>query len=181
MCPILTQGLLLARFARSFPWAIFHGPWQWGGLKIPNLYTEQLIAHIHTILKFGNNLEEITGSLLQASWEVLQLETGLAGKPTTFPEAIYDYVIPTWLSHTWAACQQGNIQIIGYEAPFAPQWTNDMELMRVFIKQIYRKNDLKCLNQCRMYIQSIYLSNICMATRDALEKFGWHSLVKKTS
>jgi len=139
MRPILTQGLPLARFVRSFPWAIMHGPWQWGGLNIPNLYTEQLIAHIHTILKFGSNLAEITSSLLQASWGALQLEMGLAGNPTTSPEAIHDYATPTWLSHTWVACQQANIQIIGYEAPFKPQQTNDMEIMRVFIKQGYRK------------------------------------------
>jgi len=46
MHPILTQGLPSARFVRPFPWAIVHGPWQWGGLNIPNLYTEQLITHI---------------------------------------------------------------------------------------------------------------------------------------
>jgi len=54
-----------------------------------------------------------------------------------------------------------------------------MEIMRVFIKQGYRKNDLKGLKQCRMYIQALYLSNICMATGDALEKSSWNSPVKK--
>jgi len=37
MCPILAQGLLAAGFVRSFPRAIVHGPWQWGGLNILNL------------------------------------------------------------------------------------------------------------------------------------------------
>jgi len=61
---------------------------------------EQLISHVHTVLKFGDSLEEITSSLLQASWEALQLEAGLAGNISTFPEAVYDYVMPMWLTHT---------------------------------------------------------------------------------
>jgi len=87
MQPILAQGLPLAGFIQSFPKAIVHGPWQWGRLNIPNLYMEQLISHIHMILKFGGQLEEITGSLLQASWEALQLEAGLAGNISTYTQS----------------------------------------------------------------------------------------------
>jgi len=82
------------------------------------------------------------------------------------------------LSHTWAACQKSNIQIIGQDLPFAQKQTNDTELMRVFICQGYRKTDLKCINWCRMYTQAIYLSDICMTTRDALEKFCWQNPTK---
>jgi len=57
MHPILSQDLPLAGFVRTFPRAIMHGPLQWGGLNIPNLYMEQLIAHVHTLLKFGGQLE----------------------------------------------------------------------------------------------------------------------------
>ncbi len=42
MQPILAQGLVAAGFDRLFPRAIVHGPWQWGGLNIPNLFTEQV-------------------------------------------------------------------------------------------------------------------------------------------
>jgi len=45
MHPILAQGLPLAGFVRSFARAIVHGPWQWGGLNILNLYMEQVIVH----------------------------------------------------------------------------------------------------------------------------------------
>jgi len=108
MCPILAQGLPSAGYIWSFPRAIVHGPWQWGGLNIPNLYTEQVIAHLHTLLKFGGQLDDITGSLLQA-WEAFQLKKGLSGDIFTFPEVVQDYLTPTWLSDTWAACQRANI------------------------------------------------------------------------
>jgi len=115
MRPILAQGLPLAGFVRSFPRAIVHGPWQWGGLNIPNLHTEQVISHLHTILKFGGKLDDITGSLLQASWEALLLEAGLAGEPATFPETIRDYIMQTWVSDTWLACQKADIHILGVQ------------------------------------------------------------------
>jgi len=178
MQPILAQELPLAGFIQSFPRAIVHGPWQWGGLNIPNIYTEQLISHVHLILKFGGWLEEITGSLLQASWEALQLEAGLAGNIFTYPEAVQDYMTTTWLSQTWAACQKANIQIISQDTTFTPKRNNDVKLMRVFIQQGYQKNDLKCLNQCWMYMQSVYLSDICMVSRDMLAKFWLKSPIQ---
>jgi len=92
MRPILAQGLPATGFVRLFPRAIVHGPWQWGGLNIPNLFTEQVIAHVHTMLKFGGQMGNITGSLLQASWEALILEAGLAGNAATFPDIILDYI-----------------------------------------------------------------------------------------
>jgi len=115
MRPILAQGLPSAGFVRSFPRAIVHGPWQWGRLNIPNLHTEQVISHLHIILKFGGKLNDMTGSLLQASWEALLLEAGLAGEPATFPDTIRDYITRTWVSDTWSACQKADIHILGVQ------------------------------------------------------------------
>jgi len=77
MQPILAQDLPSVGIVHSFPQAIAHGPWKWGGLNIPNLFTEQMISHIHTLMKFGGVLNDLMGSLMQASWESLQLEAGL--------------------------------------------------------------------------------------------------------
>jgi len=95
---ILAQGLPLASFVRLFPRAIIHGPWQWGGLNILNLFTEQVITHVHTILKFGGQLGNITGCLLHVTWEALILEAGLAGDSANFPDTIQDYITRTWVS-----------------------------------------------------------------------------------
>jgi len=109
MWPILAQGLPSARMVWSFPWAIIHRPWQWGSLNLPNLYTKQLILHIHTILKFGGQLNNIMGSLIQASWEVLQLEARLSGNVFIYSEPVQDYLTSSWLETTWAACRRANV------------------------------------------------------------------------
>jgi len=50
MAPILQQGLPKAGDMCMFLLALAHGPLDYGDLEIPQLYTEQLIAHAHTIL-----------------------------------------------------------------------------------------------------------------------------------
>jgi len=113
MSPILTAGLPAAGMIRTFPRAMVHGPWQWGGLNISNLFTEQTTKHIHTLLQFGGVLDDMTGSLLQSTCEAFRLEVGLVGKIINFPECVYSYVTPTWVSQTWEACQPYKIQVLG--------------------------------------------------------------------
>jgi len=64
MSPILAQGLPLAGYICTFPHALAHGPKKFCGVNIPNLYTEQTITHIHTLLKFSNQPHDLTGFLL---------------------------------------------------------------------------------------------------------------------
>ncbi len=85
------------------------------------------------MLKFGGHTGNITGSLLQVSWEALILEAGLTGNSATFPATILDYITRTWVSETWGACHQANIQIMGNQPQFEPQREQDTEIMRIFI------------------------------------------------
>jgi len=51
MVPVLFNGLLKMGIIQMYPWALIHGPLQYGGLEeIPHLYMEQMAAHVHTIL-----------------------------------------------------------------------------------------------------------------------------------
>jgi len=94
---------------------------------------EQVIVHLHTILKFSGQLGNITGSLIQASWEALILEAGLVGDPTTFPGTIQEYITRTWVADTWIACQKADIQIIGAQSPFGLMQLRDTKLMWLII------------------------------------------------
>jgi len=173
MKPILSTGLPSAGIIRSFPRALVHGPWRWGGLNVPNLHTEQLVTHIHTILKFGGNLQDMTGNLLQASYEVLRLESGLSGNVFDLPECAYTYITKTWLLHTCEICKEFQIRIEGMDEDFLPPRVNDVEIMRVFIRAGYRSKELEALNRCRMYTKDIFLSDICNATGTQLEQHRW--------
>jgi len=69
--PLLQQGLPKAGVIRTFPRALAHGPLEYGGLDIPNLYTEQLIAHVTTLLRYGPDQTDPTGALLHANGEAM--------------------------------------------------------------------------------------------------------------
>jgi len=64
MSPILAQGLPSTGYVRTFPHALAHGPKKFCGVNIPNLHTEQTLSHIHTLIKFSNQPQDLTGFLL---------------------------------------------------------------------------------------------------------------------
>jgi len=72
--------------------ALVHGPLQYGGLEIPHLYMEELVAHAHTILWCGLDKDNPTGHLLHVTGKVFQLEVGYSGELLTAPLILVDNV-----------------------------------------------------------------------------------------
>ncbi len=70
-CQGIMQLVLQLRLNRNFPRAVAHGPVTYQGLNLLNLHTEQLIAHILTVLKYGNLPDDPTGSLIRACGKLL--------------------------------------------------------------------------------------------------------------
>jgi len=54
MQPVLTQGLPTMGTVRMFPQALAHGPFNYNGLDIPNLFMEQTITHVEILIKYHN-------------------------------------------------------------------------------------------------------------------------------
>jgi len=112
MAPILQQGLSRAGVVRTYPRALVHGLLQYGGLDIPHLFTEQLLAHVHTILWFGPHQEDPTGFLLHAMGEAMQLEVGYSGKLLAAPLCLKDNVTDSWLKHLWINTSKSVVTIL---------------------------------------------------------------------
>ncbi len=112
MSPILAQGLPLAGFIRTFPHALAHGPLKFCGINIPNLFTEQTLAHIHTLLKFSNQAQDLTGFLLRASGETMRLELGWTGQLFEAPLILQELITESWLKHTWLATREADLHIM---------------------------------------------------------------------
>jgi len=85
MSPILQQGLPKASVVCTFPQALAHSPLDYGGLDIPQLFTEQLIAHVITILHYGPNKNDPTRSLLHAMGKAMQLKVRYNGELLAAP------------------------------------------------------------------------------------------------
>jgi len=93
MAPLLQQGLPKAGVVQSFLQAVAHGLLEYGGLDTPHLYTEHLIAHLHTVLWYSPNKDNPTGVLLHATGEAMHLEVGYSGELLVAPIS--------WLVMSW--------------------------------------------------------------------------------
>jgi len=66
------------------------------------LYVEQGIQHLLTLLWFGHNPNNTTGKLLQLGLESLQLDLGRNGNLFAKDWTALQYLAtPLWLTHTW--------------------------------------------------------------------------------
>jgi len=74
--PLLAAGLPVAGFIRTFPWAVVHGLHKKQGLQIPILHMEQMISQIKTMLQHSRKNQDPTNFLIQACYELLQIESG---------------------------------------------------------------------------------------------------------
>jgi len=146
MQPILSAGLPAVGIVCTFLRAIVHGPWQWGGLNIPDLFTEQLATHVHTMMKYGGQVNNTTGSLLQAVYENFQLESGLSGPINDFPECVYEYVTNTWVTQTCEALRPVHITLTGETTELPALQEHDTKLMQLAIRTGYRMTELDTIN-----------------------------------
>jgi len=64
MQPIMVVGLPAIGVVRTMARDVVHGPLCYQGLDIPNLYTEQMLTRLTTLLQYGQQEDNITGSLI---------------------------------------------------------------------------------------------------------------------
>jgi len=79
MCPILVAGLPAMGVVRTMARDVVHGPLCYQGLDILHLYTEQMLTRFSTLLQYGSQVEDVTGSLIRFTAEAFWLELGLVG------------------------------------------------------------------------------------------------------
>jgi len=114
MAPILQQGLPKAGVVQTFPRALAHGPLEYSSLEIPHLFTEQTIAHVHTLLQYSPVKEDPMGFLLHATGEAMHLEMGCSSKLLVAPLQLAANVTNSRLKHIWVNTQElrVNLQMI---------------------------------------------------------------------
>jgi len=160
MLPVLFNGLPKMRVIHTFPWALVHGPLQYGGLETPHLYTEQMAAHAYMILQYGPDREDPTSHLLHMTSEVMRLEMGYCSELLMAPLILAANVTNSWLKHMWTSTQDCQVTLMTDFADCPLQRQGDIELMRLFVQTGWKLLELTTLNQCRMFLQVFLLSDI---------------------
>jgi len=173
MTPLLQQGLPKAGVIWTFPRALVHGPLQYGGLDIPHLFMEQLIAHTHTILQYGPTKSDPTGYLLHTTGEAMWLEVGYTGELLMAPLCLADNITNLWIKHVWISTQESRVTLLMDFTEISLHWHGDIELMQLFVQSGWQQPKLLVLNQCRMYLKVFMLSEIVCGARTAFVPQFW--------
>ena len=102
MRPIRQSGLPKVEISRNFPKTVLYGPKMYQGLGILHPYYNQQLQHIEVCIHEGDR-DTITGELIRASLEQLQVEIGLPGNLFDQDyEILQTLATECWLKSLWA-------------------------------------------------------------------------------
>jgi len=85
-------------------------------------------------------------TLIWASVEAMQLETGLQGKSSNMPVCVKCLVMDSWIKSLWLACPKFEIQIQSNLPPWLSKHKQHLELACLFLQYGYQAKDLHILN-----------------------------------
>ena len=162
--PLMMGALPRAGFSRHFPRDILFGPRLFQGMGLIHPFHFQELEHLEVILRHCTE-DTFLGKQLQMSWEALTLEMGLPGSLTYWDYDTWENcATDCWLKTVWKYCQTEDIRIDDHFPKLDLARENDEFLMQAFLDHPDVQNtDLPLLNQCRMFLNVITLSDITSA------------------
>ena len=160
MSKLLMKVLPKLKVMRTMNRIAVHLPTKYNGLGIQDLYTAQGIEHIKMILQHGGTTSA-TGTLLQTSIEHHILEAGSANHIFLLPKQMISYLTHTWIKNTLQFMHVRDIHIEGEGLELRKWHQQDTSIMDNIVKlKLYNTNQLKGINNCRMYLKVVMMSDI---------------------
>ena len=175
MSPVLQGGLPCSGIVRTLPHTLVYGTTKYQGLGIPSLDTDQGIAHISKLLQHGHQ-PIITGNLMRASLQALQVELGISGFPLeqTFLRVGF-LATECWVKHAWEFMLSSGftIQSSASDPQLQLRRVNDILLLESFLASNLGSDTLCCLNRCRIFLQVSTLSDITTGNGLKITTSAW--------
>ena len=161
MAPVLEGALSKTSISKSFPIPIRHASRQDGGLNLPDLFVSQGAMKIQKLQQFLGT-STITGKLIKVSLETCILEVGIGRNLFQLDFDKFGHLLTkSWIKSIWEFAQDHNIEIIDRSTSFPSlQRENDVFLMEVFQHEGFTTTELHKINQCRLYLQVLTLSDV---------------------
>ena len=148
---------------------IIFGEHRYGGLALPDLYTDQGVGQLRLLIGHLVQGDEV-GRLLLIAISHQQLTLGI-GSP--FFRLSYSahapWIAHNWLTSIWKHTSQLHItvEVENHWIPILPR-TGDAFLMELFQRFNFNKKQLGILNRCRLYLQVLTLSDITSAAGNTI-------------
>jgi hypothetical protein len=177
LSPALTALLPRAGFVRTIKRDLIFGPEGTMGMEIRHPYVLQFLRQLGAVLHQMQHPTMVTPQLMTATLEQVILEVGIGGMLADIPwEHTQEYMTDTWWRDLLVYLHQKEIHIHTKAARLPKNTVTDAFLMRLFIQHGFRKTDLRLLNECRMYLQVVCLSDIVDMSGSRIESWAWEGL-----
>ena len=174
MKPVKSAGLNLSGIACSFPHAVLYGPTLHQGLGLMHPFHFQELEHLETILRCGNS-DGTTGKLIQLCIENMRLELGMPGHITDLDYSkLHLCATDSWIKTVWKYSWEKGLTLSDKMSPLPLRRTNDRHLMDVFWEAGHSPEELKMLNQCRMFLHAITLADVTSANGQEITEQAWN-------
>jgi hypothetical protein len=142
---------------------IFAGP-KYGGLSLPDLYDDQGLGQL--LLFIGHlKLEDDTGKLILSTLSHIQLYIGSSRSFFSLPTKTYGRLLePNWITSIWSYIESANLTL-EIEQLWLPKPSREGDAMIMDLATQFNLSvvQIKQLNNCRLYLQVLMLSDITEA------------------
>jgi hypothetical protein len=182
MSPVLQGGLPCSGIVRTLPHTLVYGTTKYQGLRIPSLYTEQGIAHIFILLQHGHQ-PPLTGNLLRASLQALQVELGVVGFPLEQKiSPVVFLATDCWVKHAWKFMLSSGftIQPSASDPSLTLRQDNDSFLMESVLSSNFGSDVLRRLSRCRLFLKVTTPSDITMGDGNKITTSAWQGAQDNT-
>lgn len=169
--PVLDIILHTLGLNKHFPLALVHAGPDDLGLGIDDLPTIQGVAQLQLLMGHLNKADR-TGTLLEITLGVLELEIGLGKCPLWWPHTTtLEHVSDTWLTSIGRFLHRHHCRVeMRTKRPVQAQRGNDKFLMQVALDGNFK---LVLIQQCRIWLQVATLADICDAAGRRVEKWAF--------
>ena len=173
MKPILKVALNKCGVQKRLPRKLVYGTLRSRGLGLKDPYWIQLIQHLLAILRHSHR-DTPTHDLIHENMELVQFHVGSERTFWDLPYQQYGTLAPRgWIKHTWKALDETSLHLTGPSLALPRRRTRDVFLMDAFIAQGYEGDDLMALQDCRLHLKAVRLSDITTADGWRIEPRAW--------
>ena len=176
--PIINHILPQLGYNRHLPRAVVFGCPKFGGLNLKHLYIDQGTKHVVQFIKYYRNGGSLQ-NLIQISLRWLRLIAGFSYCPLLKPQPHYHHITDQWYKTMIRFLYECRASIETSDTIHIFSRVDDTSLMEDFLLTDPSPTILTELNNCRIFLRAITLSDICTSdgryvTRQCWE--GTHSL-----
>ncbi len=142
-----------------------------GGFGLFNLATEQLISRVNMFFQHYHVSTNLSKKL-DAFLGYLQLQVGTPQNPFTQDYSRWGELAPMlWIKMLWKSLHYFDITLHMLFPKIAPPQECNQVIMEIIFSQNFDFTEITRINRCRVYLQTLFLSDITTADGKYLEHF----------